>query len=230
MFLIKLKQGKLKFDILRKNFSIVLFFLLIVSLILFLNKGALSQSLFDNFFSSNKGKIKIVIDPGHGGLDKGLMFPSESYESNIVLSLAKMISNKLDKQFDVFLTRNDDYASDIIERSGFSNNINPELFISIHVEKNKIKSCNMSILYFNGDSTNNNSCSQQDNKKIAEAFKVSIAEHLNMKVSIKEAPVLILKTVCAPSILIEISYSNNPSDKYLMDVSNGICKGIFSIF
>ena len=50
----------------------------------------------------------IVIDPGHGGTNNGLVTSSGLKEKSIVLKLAKKTAQKLESRYNVFLTRTRD--------------------------------------------------------------------------------------------------------------------------
>lgn len=90
-----------------------------------------------------KDKI-IIIDPGHGGVDKGASYYNE-YESNLVLSIANILKKELEKKGAiVYQTRYGDYdlsspsakrrkKSDFDNRLKIINEKNPSLVISIHL-------------------------------------------------------------------------------------------------
>ena len=77
----------------------------------------------------------IVIDPGHGGMDVGATGPSGVQEKDITLAIAKraktLIENRLGGR--VVLTRDDDAARTLDERSAVANTNKAELFISLHL-------------------------------------------------------------------------------------------------
>ena len=65
----------------------------------------------DNIYSKTlplKNKI-IVIDPGHGGIDKGASYYNNN-ESELVLNISKILKKELEKEgATIFLTREGDY-------------------------------------------------------------------------------------------------------------------------
>ena len=76
----------------------------------------------------------IVIDPGHGGKDIGC---SASYhlEKDMTLKLSQYIKDQLEDSnpsLKVKLTRNTDIFIPLHERIGIANELNADLFISIH--------------------------------------------------------------------------------------------------
>lgn len=75
---------------------------------------------------------KIVIDPGHGGNDKGNVW-SGIEEKNVNLSIGLKLKSMLqDKGTTVVLTRNDDINIPLSDRVNMINRERPELYISIH--------------------------------------------------------------------------------------------------
>ena len=79
-------------------------------------------------------KVLIVIDPGHGGYDKGCS-GSKHHEKDVNLEIAKKLHSLLQNsssQFDIILTReNDDFIS-LEKRIQIANQNKADLFISIH--------------------------------------------------------------------------------------------------
>ena len=77
---------------------------------------------------------KIVIDPGHGGRDPGTR-GLYSNEKDVVLKISlelKRIINENMPDMQVILTRSDDSFPSLTERSRIANDLEADLFISIH--------------------------------------------------------------------------------------------------
>jgi N-acetylmuramoyl-L-alanine amidase len=75
----------------------------------------------------------IVIDPGHGGNNHGAKGNDGALEKNLTLTLAKMISNHLQDQYRVLLTRSDDRDIPLSDRTALANHHKADFFISIHM-------------------------------------------------------------------------------------------------
>ena len=115
----------------------------------------------DNIYSKTlplKNKI-IVIDPGHGGIDKGASYYNNN-ESELVLNISKILKKELEKEgATIFLTREGDYdlskpnakrrkKSDFDNRIKYINDINPDIVLSIHLNASKNNNYSgMQILY-----------------------------------------------------------------------------------
>lgn len=78
--------------------------------------------------------LTIAIDPGHGGTNLGAQGPTGVYEKTLTLQIAKKLQ-KLLKQVGttVIMTRTSDESKDMIERTMFLREANPDLLVSIHL-------------------------------------------------------------------------------------------------
>lgn len=77
---------------------------------------------------------RIVIDPGHGGKDKGAIGPSGVYEKTVTLALGLELKKVLEGQLgcQVTLTRASDKFVPLEARAAMANAQKADLFISIH--------------------------------------------------------------------------------------------------
>ncbi len=85
----------------------------------------------------NTGKKIIIIDPGHGGKDSGIIVNSNLYEKTYTLELAKLTARLLKNKYSVFLTREEDQNLSALERTSLANIKKADIFISIHTKKNE---------------------------------------------------------------------------------------------
>jgi N-acetylmuramoyl-L-alanine amidase len=74
----------------------------------------------------------IVIDAGHGGTDTGVKGPKGSLEKTLMLELTQKIKARLVPDYDVRLTRDDDYQVAFTERTAMANTSRAALMISLH--------------------------------------------------------------------------------------------------
>jgi N-acetylmuramoyl-L-alanine amidase len=96
------------------------------------------------------GVRKIVIDPGHGGKDPGCFVGEGIEEKNIVLSLAKVIAEKVREKLhcEAVLTREKDQFLPLERRTAFANTQKADLFISLHINAHKQESVQGLETYF----------------------------------------------------------------------------------
>ena len=79
---------------------------------------------------------KIVIDPGHGGQDPGAIGKSGLQEKDVTLKISKRVQELLKQQVPnvkVYLTREEDKSLPLAKRTQMANELEADLFISIHV-------------------------------------------------------------------------------------------------
>jgi len=81
-----------------------------------------------------RDRLVVVVDPGHGGPQRGAVGVTGSHEKDIVLSVAKrtrrMLGNVAD--IDVVMTRLDDDEVELEKRVKMANLVQADLFVSIH--------------------------------------------------------------------------------------------------
>ena len=94
--------------------------------------------------NANLGLKTVVIDPGHGGKDAGAPGQTSSTsEKHIVLSIGKMLGEKISKAYPdvkVVYTRKTDVFVELNERANIAKRNKADLFISIHCNSNSSKS------------------------------------------------------------------------------------------
>ncbi|PCI37753.1 MAG: hypothetical protein COB53_05700, partial [Elusimicrobia bacterium] len=80
------------------------------------------------------GRIRIMVDPGHGGKDGGAVGRRGTLEKDINLAASRELVALLRQEdvFDVRLTRDSDTFIKLKQRSALANNFNADLFVSIH--------------------------------------------------------------------------------------------------
>jgi len=183
-------------------------------------------------------KIRIVLDPGHGGIDSGAVGIFGGLEKNLVLRIAKLLGKKLMDvgKFEVFYTRTNDEYVNLYDRAKFANDVKADLFISLHLNSYKEKSVEgLEIYYFDFSEDGyvrrivwkENLDPEKDKDRIAirvmkkdsytkESEKIAkyLLDELSkdgLKVrSVKKGEFAVLAYTEMPSILIECDFISNP--------------------
>ncbi len=181
----------------------------------------------------------IVLDPGHGGNDPGAVGSGGLAEKAVTLEIARRIKEKLIDNYDVFLTRNDDYHIRIPDRISIANHLKADLYISIHTAASFLQQTNgMVIFYYNDSNTRSpspphplssklNAIENQQvawdeiqnrhtvlSKKFAEIIEQQIKNYGNAKqITIESASLVPLKGADMPAVLIEFGHITNPSEE-----------------
>ncbi len=88
--------------------------------------------------ASKHGRLTVIVDAGHGGVDDGMSGPiggfPKIYEKDITLAVAKKLGARLQaKGLDVVYTRTTDTLISLDDRGRIANRNGGDLFISIHV-------------------------------------------------------------------------------------------------
>lgn len=164
--------------------------------------------------------ITIVIDAGHGGMDKGAS--SQNVEE---APLNLIITKKLEKELlklgcNVVLTRkdNEDLSNtshfskheDMKERIRIINDEKNDIFISIHM--NQFQNPTVKGLHVFYNPSNNQSL------EFASIIQKEVNEQLKQNKQIKKGDFYILNKTRIPGILIECGFlSNNEDRKHLLD-------------
>ena len=160
-------------------------------------------------FSTETKKI-IVIDAGHGGNDFGATLNGVS-EKDMVLNIARQIKKASGKDgtYEVILTRSEDISTKLTERTEQINKLNPEMVISLHINRTP-------------EANTNKSGHEIFIQKTSESK--SLAEKLSKKLgecSIKEENLHILRNSKSPAVLVELGYINNIKEREYMNSSDG---------
>ena len=96
-------------------------------------------------------KMRIVVDPGHGGKDPGAM-RNRMKEKDWNLAVGKELARLLQKGgFEVKLTRDNDTFIALSERSRIANNFKADLFVSVHTNASKNRNANGFQVYFRSE-------------------------------------------------------------------------------
>ena len=156
---------------------------------------------------------RVVIDPGHSTAAQGLTTINGINESRIVLEFSKLVAQELSGEFQVRLTREQDSETqpDALRpenRTAFANQARADLFISIHLHRDK--SPGIHIFYFALPDTPQSSPWQiqaaqnsPNSKKFAAAAAGRFKKALSIPARTYPAPIIPLQGLLMPAILIE---------------------------
>jgi len=146
---------------------------------------------------------RIVVDAGHGGKDIGAN-RSGVNEKDLNLSLALMLRDALTaKGFKVYMTRSTDVFLPLPQITAITNQIHPDLFISIHHNASVNPALNGIETYY------------YTPQSIALARRVQEREINNIAVrdgGVKQARFYVIHHTDVPAILCEVGYVSNPGE------------------
>ena len=80
--------------------------------------------------------VVVLLDPGHGGFDPGAVGYNEVLEKDVTFAIATHIEESLGRKpgFKVILTRTGDYAVPLEDRRKLAEDMQADIFISIHAD------------------------------------------------------------------------------------------------
>ena len=171
-------------------------------------------------------RIRVMIDPGHGGNDPGAIGIGGLQEKNVILPISLEIAQILEQQgVQAILTRSSDYFVSLQGRVQMAEQANADLFVSIHAN-----AINLSRPDVNGLETYYYSSGQ----RLAQTVHNSILETVDIKDrGVRQARFYVLRRSSMPSILVEVGFVTGSDDSaklsnpaYRSQMAQAIARGI----
>lgn len=169
-------------------------------------------------------RLKVVIDPGHGGIDAGATGVSGKYEKDFTLSLSKKVEQLLKKESDieVLMTRSDDtfISQESRQRPKYANEVKADLFISIHGNTFSDSSVSGTETFYY----------HKNSQSFAEIMQKHVVEATGFRDrGVMERDLFVVKETEMPAALLEIGYLTNQEDEAKMwmdDFQNRVAASI----
>ncbi len=170
---------------------------------------------------------KIVIDPGHGGWDRGSVGPTGLLEKEVVLDVSERLSKLLKARLgaDVMLTRTDDSFVPLEARPALANSVSADLFLSIHGNSSSLKNIRGVETYYvtpaayRGSAPGGAEVAVTESRHLAAAVQHALhaalagADPLVQDRGVKAAALSVLEAPVMPSVLTEISFVTSPHEE-----------------
>lgn len=168
----------------------------------------------------------IIIDPGHGGIDGGMVGTATGvYESKVNLDISLKLRTYLEESGSlVLMTRDEDVGlytdngtirkkknEDLRNRKKLFDESNADLVISIH--SNSFQQSK----YHGAQSFYNPNC--EDSKQIAELIQeelIRVLDNTNTRKAKSKNDVYILKNIKVPTVIVECGFLSNPREERLL--------------
>lgn len=170
------------------------------------------------------GKMRVCIDPGHGGKDPGAV-NGKRYEKNDTLKLARRVGKVLKANgIEVTYTRTKDVYHSTSKKTIIGNGSKADYFISIHRNASVFKSAHGVETYVYTKSGKQYEMA----KKMQKLFEKEGFHNRGVK---KNKRFTVLKKTRMPALLIEVGFISNKKDNQLLDskfnqVADCITRGI----
>jgi N-acetylmuramoyl-L-alanine amidase len=164
------------------------------------------------------GKVKVCVDPGHGGGDPGAIGtqPFRLEEKDFNLNLALLLEEELEGRGHwTIMTRRRDRSLSLAARADFANRLEAELFVSIHANAAGTPEVEgMEVYHFPGS---------DEGRRVAtlvlDSMIAAFSGHKNR--GVKEANFDVLRLTEMTAILIENEFLTNPAQlEFLADPQN----------
>lgn len=148
---------------------------------------------------------RVIIDPGHGGDDPGTIGIAGFREKDVVLPISLDVAEILKKQdIDVIMTRDTDNFISLEGRTDLANEVNADLFVSIHAN-----AINLSRPDVNGLET----YYYKSGRRLAEVIHWSILNGVEIDDrSIRRARFYVLRHSTMPAVLVEVGFLTGAVD------------------
>ena len=90
--------------------------------------------LLSFFPLKTQAALTVLIDPGHGGEDKGAKSKQKDvFEKDIALNIAKKIKAEMPTNYKVYLTRSLDRNVSLENRAAMAETVKADIFVSVHI-------------------------------------------------------------------------------------------------
>lgn len=118
-------------------------------------------------------KFRIMLDPGHGGIDTGAQGSAGTQEKTITLAFALELKKEIesDGRYDVFLTRDRDLFLGLDERVRIARQHEADLLISLHADSIRLKDFRGATVYTVADKAS-------DAEAAAKAIRENLADEI----------------------------------------------------
>ena len=189
------------------------------------------RNVYDNFQlpKVKQNEFLVVIDPGHGGPDPGAIGIGGIRETDVVLEISKIVKKLLsEKGVKVELTRKNEVDLDLPPRVSFANNIDADIFVSIHANASRGKRRDINGLetfYFRG----------WKGRLLAKGIQKQIlkASPGSPDRGVKQGRFYVIKNTRMPAVLVEIGFLTGRLDARRLEkpthrkrIAYAIAKGI----
>ncbi len=166
----------------------------------------------------------VVIDPGHGGHDKGGQW-GLVYEKHLALDTSIRLENELKKRgFRTVLTRRSDYFISLPERVRIASRYSDAIFVSVHFNYTwKQQVSGLETFY----------CSGQSQALASYVHSGMMSKVRVVNRGVKHARFYVIRNTACPSILVEGGFVSNANERSRMKsawfrqaLAEGIADGI----
>lgn len=175
--------------------------------------------------------VRILIDPGHGGIDPGTCHNGAFTEKEIVLAVGLELRRLLKQAgAEVLMTRETDedisryipgdpayrYQRDLQGRVKLINQSGADLFVSLHIDYIHDPAVRGAIVFYCRSRPENKLLAEIIQKNLNPVVAVNPQPHQFIHQSIREGSYLILNSAEIAGVLVEMGFMSSPDDRALL--------------
>ncbi|MWV42035.1 AMIN domain-containing protein [Paenibacillus sp. HJL G12] len=170
----------------------------------------------------NNGKKVVVIDAGHGDQDPGTLGYTKKKEKDFNLAVAQKVGQLLanEPNIDFVLTRSDDTFLKLEERARIANDLNADVFVSIHANSAGSTAASGSETYYQRDAS----------KALASVMHKYLVKATGLPDrGVRYGNYHVIRETKMPAVLLEVGYMSNPKDEAALfseSLQNSVAQGI----
>jgi N-acetylmuramoyl-L-alanine amidase len=181
---------------------------------------------------------KIFLDPGHGGKDPGAVGPNGSKESDVTLSVSKLLKDKLERMgATIFMSRDSDEDVSISRRVSMANSSKANIFVSVHCNAYNDTAKGVETLYHQTSSAGKKLAGLIQSELVSSTNSVDRGIKADKSLSRFPNGLPVLRDTVMPAVLVELEFISNPTyEKILTNprwqevFADAIVQGILSYF
>jgi len=151
-----------------------------------------------------RGRLVVMIDPGHGGQDSGAVGIGGLQEKDVILPISQRVAALLEQQgIQAILTRTSDYFVDLAPRVEMAKRNRVDLFVSIHANSidNRPDVNGLETYYFDRG------------ERLAQTIHNSILQSIDIKDrGVRKARFYVLRNNPMPAVLVEVGFVTGVQD------------------
>lgn len=166
----------------------------------------------------------VVIDPGHGGHDKGCQW-GRVYEKHLCLDTSLRLENTLRKKgYQTAVLRRSDYFISLPQRVSMAAKYRNSIFVSVHYNFTwRQEACGIETFYYTSQSAS-----------LASYVQSSVLRRVRcINRGVKQARYYVIRNATMPAILVECGFVSNEAERgqmrkawYRQAIADGIADGI----
>jgi len=154
--------------------------------------------------------LRVVIDPGHGGADPGIVGPSGVRESDAMFAIARELEAALGAGgAAVYMTRDADASPSDRERAALANDVGADIVIALHAASHGDAGAAGAATYYYG----NERFASERGARLADLVQAAVSELglTNGRTHAKTWP--LLRETRMPAVQLEPCYLTNPEEE-----------------